>query len=81
MTAIALEDGVLYTAEEIAAHLRAEPGWVTRAAQRGVLPSRKVGRKRRFTKADVEEFLERSRQGTDTWARSPRSQSRRARAS
>jgi excisionase family DNA binding protein len=70
---------VLLTADEVATKLRATRSWVMRAAQERVIASRKVGRARLFTEADVDEYLERvHEQPTDPWARSARSQSRRS---
>lgn len=67
----------LLTAEEAAPLLRCEPDWLKRAAARGLVPSHKVGRRRLFTKADLQEFINRSAQGQDPWARSPKSEARR----
>lgn len=67
----------LFTAEEAAPRLRCEPGWLKRAAARGLVPSRKVGRQRLFTETDLQEFINRSAQGQDPWARSPKSEARR----
>ena len=67
----------LLTADEAAARLRCRADWLLRAAQRGLVPSRKVGRQRLFTESDLQDFIDRSRQGTDPWARSPRSAARR----
>lgn len=67
----------LLTAEEAAPKIRATPTWLTKAAQRGEVPSVKVGRRRFFRESDLVAWLDRQAQASDAWARSPRSQSRR----
>lgn len=58
--------GDALTATEAAARLRVTPQWLIRAARAGVVPSRKVGRYRRFTEADLEAYLDSVREGGDS---------------
>lgn len=60
--------------DDAAQRLRVTPGWLAKAAARGEVPSRKVGRRRRFTETDLDDYLERVREGADPWARSSRSE-------
>lgn len=46
-----------------AAYLDVTPEWLGKAAARGEVPSRKVGRARRFTEDDLAEYLDAVRQG------------------
>jgi excisionase family DNA binding protein len=52
----------LMTASEIATHLHLKRSTVEDYARRGLLPSLKLGRHRRFVRGDVEEALRRLRQ-------------------
>jgi excisionase family DNA binding protein len=70
----------LLSVAEAAEHLGKSPAWLAGAARRGEVPSRKVGRSRKFTPKDIEDYLDRVRKGTDPWARSTRSQARRRRS-
>ena len=67
----------LLSLNEAAEKLRKSPSWLQRAAASGLVPSRKVGVTRLFTEADLQDFIDRSAQGTDPWARSTRSAARR----
>jgi excisionase family DNA binding protein len=49
----------MMTASEIASHLHLKRSTVEDYARRGLLPSLKLGRHRRFVRADVEEALRR----------------------
>ncbi|WP_369053911.1 helix-turn-helix domain-containing protein [Kineococcus terrestris] len=70
----------LLTCEEVAEQLRVRATWVAAAARRGELPSRKVGRYRRFTQADVDAYVEQvARAAADPLAISARSYARHAR--
>lgn len=60
---------------EAAQRLGKSTDWLQRAARRGDVPSRKVGRDRRFTDQDLADYLERVRvAGSDPWVMSPQSQ-------
>ncbi|WP_369068582.1 helix-turn-helix domain-containing protein [Kineococcus terrestris] len=45
------------TADDVAAQLRVPRSWVDKAARRGEIGSRKIGRYRRFLQSDVDDFL------------------------
>jgi len=62
---------VVLTVEDVAEQLAVPASWVAQAARRGILPSRKVGRYRRFLQADVDEYLEGVRQGERYWEANP----------
>ncbi|PSK96669.1 excisionase family DNA binding protein [Haloactinopolyspora alba] len=66
----------LLTLDQAATQLKVTPQWLAKAARKGTVPSRKIGRYRRFTDADLDDYLERARQGKDPWKRSPQSESR-----
>lgn len=67
--------GLTMSVEEAARLLGKSEDWMRRAARRGDVPSRKVGRDRRFTDEDLTDYLDRVRvAGADPWAASPRSQ-------
>ena len=72
----------LVTAAEIVADL---PGitaeWLASEARAGRAPSVKLGRRRLYDPADIAAWLETRKQGTDSWARSARSEAARKRAS
>lgn len=71
-------DEWLMDAAQAAARLRVTPRWLAEQACAGKIPSRKVGRARRYLQADLDDYLERVRQGqADGFAMSPRSRSRR----
>lgn len=59
---------VTFDAHEFAARLGDghTAAWVTAQAAAGVIPSRKVGKYRRFTDADLEAYLEACKQGGTT---------------
>lgn len=61
----------LLDVKQAAEILRCRPDWLRRAAAAGDVPSRKIGRTRLFAETDLEEYLERVRQGRDPWALSP----------
>lgn len=52
----------LMTAAEVAEQLQVPVSWVESRARRGQIPSRKIGRYRRFTQVDVDDFIESVRQ-------------------
>ena len=58
-----MEDAPVMTAEEVAALLRVRADWVYEMARRGVLPSYKLGKFRRFARADVLTWLHERRDG------------------
>lgn len=60
------------TVNDVARILGKEPGWVAKAASAGTIPSRKVGRDRRFTAQDVADYLESVREGINPMARNAR---------
>jgi len=66
----------LLTVAEAAAKLHKTPEWLRKAARQGKVPSRKVGRSRMFTDSDLDEYLDRVRQGRDPWTRSAASKSK-----
>lgn len=49
----------------VARLLKVPPSWVYAHAEAGTLPSRKVGKYRRFVPSEIEEFLEGQREGGD----------------
>ena len=49
---------------------------MTKAAQRKVIPSRKIGRSRYFTDSDLQDYIDRVREGKDPWQRSAGSKAR-----
>lgn len=63
----------LLTVNDVAAMLSKTPEWVAATARTGTLPSRKIGRSRRFTQADVDLYLERVRTGAQAGVSSARS--------
>lgn len=72
----------LVTATEVVAQLPGiTAGWLAAEARAGRAPSVKLGRRRLYDPADIEAWLETRKQGTDAWARSPRSEAARRRAS
>lgn len=72
----------LMTKEEAAKKLGVTPAWLSEKANAGIVPSRKIGRYRRYTDDDLQEYLERVKQGAlDPFARSAQSRARRRRAS
>lgn len=56
------DDPTVYTVNDVARILGMDPNWVQRKAGAGVIPSRKVGRHRRFTAQDIADYLESVRQ-------------------
>lgn len=67
----------LMTTAEAAEKLGRSEDWLAKAARDGVVPSRKVGQKRRFLDQDLLDYLESVRQGIrDPYARNPRSQAK-----
>lgn len=69
------------TNNDVARILGKEPGWVAKAASRGIIPSRKVGRDRRYTAQDVADYLDSVREGVNPLARNARQVSARRRGS
>ena len=62
----------LLEADEVAVLLHVSRQWVIREAWKGRIPSRKIGRKRLFTFADVESYIASvAQKQNDPWA-SPR---------
>ena len=59
----------LWTVEEAAAYLGVKPEWLAEAARKGIVPSRKIARARKFTESDLTEYLDRVKQGQDPWTR------------
>ena len=55
---VSLSRGDLLTADEVAELLQLRPSTVKDYARRGIIPSFKLGRFRRFVRADVEATLE-----------------------
>jgi excisionase family DNA binding protein len=53
----------LLTVKELAQRLNVPVSWVYLQAERGLLPSIKLGRYTRFDEAQIREFLETRRQG------------------
>ena len=68
------EPEAVYTVNDVARILGKEPGWVAKAASRGIIPSRKIGRDRRFTAQDVADYLDSVREGVNPLARNARQQ-------
>ena len=66
------EPEAVYTVNDVAKILGKSDRWVGTAARSGRLPSRKVGRSRRFTAQDVADYLESVRQGVNPLARNAR---------
>lgn len=66
------EPEAVYTVNDVARILGKEPGWVSKAARSGALPSRKVGRSRRFTAQDIADYLDSVREGFNPLARNAR---------
>lgn len=65
------------TVAEAAQRLGVSEQWLRDNAVKGVVPSHKVGRYRRFTEADLAAYLERVQQGqSDPFARSAQSRAR-----
>ena len=52
----------LLTVQDVAEWLAVPVSWVYAAAESGKLPSVRVGRYRRFHRADIERYLEQQRQ-------------------
>lgn len=52
----------VYTNNDVALILGKPVTWVAKAARTGILPSRKVGRDRRYTAQDIADYLESVRQ-------------------
>jgi hypothetical protein len=57
-----------FDAAEFAARLADghSAGWVLAQANAGLIPSRKIGRSRRFTEQDLADYLDSVREGGDT---------------
>ncbi len=53
----------LLTPEDVADLLQVSPEWVRECARRGDLPVVRLGHYRRFTRADVDAFIEARRNG------------------
>jgi excisionase family DNA binding protein len=53
----------LLTVDEAAEYLGRSPQWLAAAARNGDVPSRKIGRYRRFTESDLMAYLESVRDG------------------
>lgn len=53
----------LMTTDEAAARLKVTPQWLTRAALDGIVPSRKLGKYRRFSESDLQAYLDTVRDG------------------
>ncbi len=67
----------LWSVVEAAAKLGVTEDWLAKAARDGVVPSRKIGQKRRFLDQDLLDYLESVRQGIrDPFARNARSQAK-----
>lgn len=62
----------LLTIPEAARVLRVTEAWLADAARAGTVASRKVGRKRMFTEADLTEYVDRVRVGGDRMAAASR---------
>ena len=58
-----MKDAPVMTAEEVADLLRVRADWVYEMARRGVLPSYKLGKFRRFGRADVLAWLHERQDG------------------
>ncbi len=54
---------VLLTAHDVAEILRVEDSWVYRRAREGDLPCRRIGRYVRFTRGDIDQWLEHQSKG------------------
>lgn len=66
------------TLTEAAESLGVSVDWLQRAAAKGTVPSRKVGSRRRFTRQDLDDYLESVRHGgAPSLAGTARSQQRR----
>lgn len=48
----------LFTVQEVAQQLGKTVDWVIREASAGRIPSRKIGRDRRFTEGDVQAYID-----------------------
>ncbi len=59
-----MKDAPVMTAEEVADLLRVRADWVYEMARRGELPSYKLGKFRRFSRADVLAWLREREDGT-----------------
>jgi excisionase family DNA binding protein len=66
------EPEAVYTVNDVAEVLGKTPKWVGAQARSGRLPSRKVGRSRRFTAQDIADYLESVREGVNPMARNAR---------
>ena len=55
----------LLTVEDVARLLAVPKSWVYQHAEAGTLPSRKIGKYRRFVPAEITEFLEGRRPAND----------------
>ncbi len=53
----------LMTTAQAAARLQVTPQWLTRAAAAGIVPSRRLGKYRRFTESDLAAYLDSVRDG------------------
>lgn len=63
---------------EAAEALGVSVDWLGRAASKGTVPSRKIGSRRRFTRQDLDDYLESVREGgVPSLAGTARSQQRR----
>jgi len=61
----------LLTVPEVADLLAVRVSWVYQAVEHGLLPSRRVGRYRRFVRSEIQEWLELQR-GPETAAANPK---------
>ena len=66
------EPEAVYTVNDVARVLGKSEKWVGTEARAGRLPSRKVGRTRRFTAQDIADYLESVREGVNPMARNAR---------
>jgi excisionase family DNA binding protein len=72
--------GLTFTLPEAAAELGVSEDWLKREASAGRVPSRKIGRSRRFTQQDLDDYLESVRfVAADPLAQSTASRARRRR--
>jgi Helix-turn-helix domain len=66
------EPAAVYTVNDVARIFDKSEKWVSAEARSGRLPSRKVGRSRRFTAQDIADYLESVREGVNPLARNAR---------
>lgn len=77
-----MTDSPLLSLAEAAAYLRVTQDWLRIKAARGEIASRKVGRARRFTQADLDGYIDSCAQvAANPMLRSPQSRSRNRRTS